>query len=147
MSEIIESNIRNKFPDAVLESSTVDEVLTLKVDAARLPDICAYLKSSAELAFDYPADITAVDWSDRLEMVYRLYSIAKKHKLTLKTDLDRENPVIGSVISVWKGADWQEREVFDLFGVKFTGHPDLRRILLPEEFEGYPLRKDYVIPE
>lgn len=147
MSEIIESSIRNAFPDAVLESSTVDGVLTLKIDRARLPEICAHLKSSAELAFDYPADITTVDWSDRLEMVYHLYSVSKKHKLTLKTDLDRENPVIGSVISVWKGADWQEREIFDLFGVKFEGHPDLRRILLPEEFEGYPLRKDYVIPE
>jgi NADH/F420H2 dehydrogenase subunit C len=147
MSELIETSIRSKFPKAVLESSVVDSVLTLKVDASQLEVLCAYLKSAPELAFDYPADITAVDWSDRLEMVYHLYSISHKHKLTLKADLDRDKPVAPSVTSVWKGANWQEREVFDLFGIKFQGHPDMRRILLPEEFEGYPLRKDYVIPE
>jgi len=147
MSEIIESSIRGRFPDAVVESSTVDGVLTLKVDAKQLPELCAFLESAADLGFDYPADITAVDWSDRLELVYHMYSISKKHKLILKADLDRENPVVGSVTSVWKGADWQEREIFDLFGIRFEGHPDLRRILLPEEFEGYPLRKDYVIPD
>jgi len=147
MSEVIDASIRDKFPEAALESAMVDGVLTLKVEAARLADLCAYLKSAPNLAFDYPASITAVDWTDRLEMVYHLYSISHGHKVTLKADVERDNPVVPSLTSVWKGADWQEREVFDLFGIKFEGHPDLRRILLPEEFEGSPLRKDYVMPE
>ncbi|MDO8682811.1 MAG: NADH-quinone oxidoreductase subunit C [Armatimonadota bacterium] len=147
MSEFIEASIRKQFPDAVIESSVVDGVLTLKIDAAKLLSLCEYLKSASDLAFDYPADIAAVDWTDRLEMVYHLYSISRDHKLILKVDLPNDKPAIASVTSVWKGADWPEREIFDLFGIKFEGHPDLRRILLPEEFEGYPLRKDYVIPD
>jgi NADH-quinone oxidoreductase subunit C len=147
MSEFIEAAIRKELPEAILESSVVDGMLTLKIDPARLVDLCAYLKSAPDLAFDYPGNITAVDWPDRLELVCHLYSMTHKHKLTLKVDLDRENPVIQSLTSVWKGANWQEREIYDLFGIRFEGHPDLRRILLPEEFEGYPLRKDYVIPD
>lgn len=147
MSEMIESAVRNKFPDAVLDSSVADGVLTLKIDPKQLKDICAFLKSASDLYFDYPMDITAIDWSDRLEMVYRLTSIRHNHKLTLRFDVDRGDPIVQSVTSVWRGVNWQEREVFDLFGVKFEGHPDLRRILLPDEFEGYPLRKDYVIQE
>lgn len=147
MSEQIEASIRNKFPKAVLESSVVDGVLTLKIDAPQILKVCEYTRSAQELAFDYPANITAVDWSDRLEMVYQLDSLSLKQRLTLKVDLDREKPSIASVTPVWKGADWQEREIHDLFGIEFAGHPDLRRILLPEEFEGFPLRKDYVIPE
>lgn len=147
MSEAIEAAVRRKFPEAILESSVVDSVLTLKIAPAALADMCEFLKSSSDLAFDYPADLTAADWPDRLELVYHLYSMSLNHKVTLKADLERENPVAPSVVSVWKGAEWQEREIFDLFGVRFDGNPDLRRILLPEEFEGYPLRKDYVMPE
>jgi NADH-quinone oxidoreductase subunit C len=147
MSEHIETSIRNSFPNAVVESSVVDGVLTLKIDAAKIADVCEHVKSAPELAFDYPANITAVDWSDRLEMVYHLDSISLKQRLTLKVDLNRDKPSIASVTPIWKGANWQEREIHDLFGIVFQGHPDLRRILLPEEFEGFPLRKDYVIPE
>ena len=148
MSEFIEAAIRKSFPDAVLEPTVdIDGNLVLKIAKESIGGICRLLKESSELEFDYPANITAVDWSDRLEMVYQLTSIALRHKITLKVDLERENPEIATVTDVWRGAEWQEREIFDLFGIKFTGHPDLRRVLLPEDWEGYPLRKDYVIPD
>ena len=99
------------------------------------------------MAFDYLADITAIDWRDRIEVVYQLTNLASNAKVALRVDLDRDKPELDSVTSVWKGADYQEREVYDLMGVVFKGHPDLRRILLPEDWEGYPLRKDYVIPD
>lgn len=148
MSEFLEAAVRKAFPDAVLESSTdLDGNLVLKIAKDHTGGVCRLLKESPELKFDYPANITAVDWNDRLEMVYNLSSLSLGHKITLKVDLERENPEITSVTDVWRGAEWQEREIFDLFGIRFSGHPDLRRILLPEDWEGYPLRKDYVIPD
>jgi NADH-quinone oxidoreductase subunit C len=147
MSEIIESSIHKQLPDAILESSEVDGVLTLKIDPAKLLDLAGHLKSAPDLAFDYPQDVTAVDWTERIELVYRLFSLKHRHTLVLKVDLNRDAPSISSLTSIWKGFDWQEREIFDLMGVNFEGHQDLRRILLPEEFEGSPLRKDYVMPE
>lgn len=148
MSEFIEAAVRKAFSEAVIESSTdIDGNLVLKIGKACIGEVCRLLKESPDLRFDYPANITAVDWNDRFEMVYNLSSLSLRHKITLKVDLDRENPEIASVTDVWRGAEWQEREVFDLFGIKFSGHPDLRRILLPEDWEGYPLRKDYVIPD
>lgn len=148
MSEFIESAVRKALPDAISKSSTdIDGNLVLKIGRAFISKVCRLLKESSEFRFDYPANITAVDWNDRFEMVYNLSSLSLGHKVTLKVDLDRENPEIASVTDVWRGAEWQEREIFDLFGIKFSSHPDLRRILLPEDWEGYPLRKDYVIPD
>lgn len=147
MSELIEKAIRDAFPDAVVETTDVFGVLNVKVKAESLHAVCEKLHSEPELGFDYLADITAIDWQDRIEVVYQLTNIAKNQKVALRVDLDRERPEIDSVTSIWKGADYQEREVFDLMGVVFKGHPDLRRILLPEDWEGYPLRKDYVIPD
>lgn len=147
MSELIEKAIRDSFPDAVLETTDVFGVLNVKITPSSLLAICEKLRSEPELAFDYLADITAIDWQDRIEVVYRLTNLASNAKVALRMDLNRDKPELDSVTSVWKGADYQEREVFDLMGVVFAGHPDLRRILLPEEWEGYPLRKDYVIPD
>jgi NADH-quinone oxidoreductase subunit C len=145
MSEIIEKAIRDSFPEAVLESSEADGELTLKIDPRQLLQVCEKLHS--ELGFDYLADITAIDWKDRIEVVYRMTNLAANSKIVLRIDLDHEKPEVDSVTSVWRGADFQEREVFDLMGVTFAGHPNLKRILLPEDWEGYPLRKDYVIPD
>ncbi len=147
MSEFVEKAIRDSFPDAVRETSEVDGVLNVKLDAGALVGVCELLHAKPELAFDYLADITAIDWQDRIEVVYRMTNLAANTKIVLRIDLDRERPEVDSVVPVWRGADWQEREVFDLMGVVFRDHPDLRRILLPQDWEGYPLRKDYVIPD
>ncbi len=147
MSELIEKAIRDAFPDAVVETTDVFGVLNVKIKAESLLAVCEKLHSEPELGFDYLADVTAIDWQDRIEVVYQLTNIAKNQKVALRVDLDREKPEIDSLALIWKGADYQEREVFDLMGVVFKGHPDLRRILLPEDWEGYPLRKDYVIPD
>jgi NADH-quinone oxidoreductase subunit C len=147
MSELIEKAIRDSFPDAVLETKDVAGVLNVKIAASSLLPICEKLHSDPELGFDYLADVTAIDWQDRIEVIYQLTSLAKNQKVALRVDLDRDRAEIDSLTSIWKGADYQEREVFDLMGVVFKGHPDLRRILLPEDWEGHPLRKDYVIPD
>ena len=106
--------------------------------------VCESLKNS----YDYLIFVTAVDYPDqaRLELVYYLQSLETKNTLILKVDLPRENPEINSVAVLWPAAEWHEREIFDLFGVKFIGHPDLRRILLPEDWPGHPLLKDYTQP-
>jgi NADH-quinone oxidoreductase subunit C len=106
------------------------------------------LRDDHSLQFNLLSDIAAVDFfpvEPRFELNYHLVSIPRGTKLRLRTRLPGENPVIESVTSVWPGAGWMEREIFDLFGVRFEGHPDLRRILLPEDWEGHPLRKDYPV--
>ena len=87
--------------------------------------------------------LSGADYKDRFEVVYHLYSMENKHKITLKATVDRNNPEIDSVAGIWATADWHERECYDLVGIKFIGHPDRRRILMPEDWEGHPLRKDY----
>ncbi|NTU70264.1 MAG: NADH-quinone oxidoreductase subunit C [Coriobacteriia bacterium] len=99
-----------------------------------------------ELGFDRLGMVTAVDRDEYFLMVYRLQSRELATAVFVKTKVPRDNPVIDSMYSVWPAADWQEREVFDLFGIDFVGHPDMRRIMLPEEFEGHPLRKDFDAP-
>jgi len=147
MSEFIEKAIRDAFPDAVRETTELDGILNVRLDPGALVGVCELLRSKPELAFDYLADVTAIDWQDRIEVVYRMTNLATNARIVLRVDLDRAMPKVDSVTSVWKGAEFQEREVFDLMGVVFKGHPDLRRILLPEDWEGFPLRKDYVIPD
>lgn len=146
MSEFTEKAIRDSFPEAVVETSADSQgLLNVKLKSDALPAVCEKMRSG--LGFDYLADITAIDWQDRIEVVYRMTALASNEKLVLRIDLDRAKPEVDSVFPVWKGADYQEREVYDLMGVTFRGHPDLRRILLPEDWDGFPLRKDYVIPD
>lgn len=144
MSEQTEKAIRDSFPDAVIETTDVFGTLNVKITSASLVPICQMLR---EGGFDYLADITAIDWQDRIEVVYQLTALERNEKLALRVDLDRDKPAIDTLTTVWKGADFQEREVYDLMGVVFVGHPNLRRILTPEDWEGFPLRKDYVIPD
>ncbi|MGH8103334.1 MAG: NADH-quinone oxidoreductase subunit C [bacterium] len=103
------------------------------------------LKEDPDLTFDYLRNLTAVDWITHFEMVYNLYSFNHNYQAVIKSKVSKEFPVIASAANVWHAADWHEREVYDLFGIEFIGHPDLRRILLPEDWEGHPLRKDYPI--
>jgi NADH-quinone oxidoreductase subunit C len=99
------------------------------------------------LSLDHLQDLTAVDWSNkkevRFEVVYNIYSIKYRHGIRIKAQVPANDPSINSVVPIWSGADWHERECYDMFGIKFIGHPDLRRILMPEDWQGHPLRKDY----
>ncbi len=111
-----------------------------------LPDVLRALRDDAVLAFDLLSDLTAVDYlgrSPRFEVVYQLQSIPKHHRLRVKVPVDGPEPVVPTASGVWKSALWAEREAFDMFGIRFAGHPDLRRILMYPEFQGHPLRKDY----
>lgn len=139
--EEIETAIRDRFPEAVLGTGDARGIPILLIAPEYIRPVCEWLKY--ELGFDQPDCITAVDTGDHLEMVYLLYSFQHGSRVELKVSLDYNQPIIDSVTPVWKGANWQEREVFDLFGIEFRDHPDLRRILLPDDFEGYPLRKSY----
>lgn len=120
-----------------------------KVRPSDIVEVCRFLRDDEELDFKVLSDLTSVDLpkENSLQIVYHLYSYDKRHQIVLKSDLPREAPTIGTVEDVWKAANWMEREVFDLFGVVFEGHTDLRRILLPEDWVGHPLRKDFVEQE
>ncbi len=135
------ATIAKQVPGSVLAKTDS----SVEVQPAKLADVSSFLKSDPSLAFDYLTAITAVDYQDYFELVYQLASTVHNHSLLLKTRLyDRKNPALPSVVSVWQGADFQEREIFDLFGIKFEGHPNLKHIVLWEGFKGYPLRKDYL---
>lgn len=116
-----------------------------KVAPAQIEKVCERLKADPELACDYLECITGIDYpaDKKIAVVYHVYSYPKKHRVVLKCFLDRDSPALPTVVNVWSTANWQERECFDLLGVRFEGHPDLRRLLLPDDWEGHPLRKDY----
>lgn len=120
--------------------------LTLEIAPAKIASVCGFLKY--DQAFVRLSTVTAVDRfpaQPRFEVVYHLHSVERNQRIRLKCRISGDNPVIESVTGVWRGANWYEREVFDLFGISFSGHPDLRRILMPDDWEGHPLRKDYSI--
>jgi NADH-quinone oxidoreductase subunit C len=119
---------------------------TARVARASLVEIMRLLRDEPGLDFEMLSDVTAVDWlgqEPRFELVYHLYSVKQNHRVRIKSRVPEQDPEIASLVSLWPSADWMEREVWDLYGIRFRGHPDLRRILLYEEFEGHPLRKDY----
>ncbi|WP_262248274.1 NADH-quinone oxidoreductase subunit C [Parapedobacter soli] len=132
-----------------IEESGLQAALVVASEA--LPEVCLYLRDHEETYFDFLSCISAVDngvESGSFTVVYHLASIPHQHQLTLKTTIENDRtldnlPVVPTVSGVWRTADWHEREAFDLMGIYFDGHPDLRRILLPDDWEGYPLRKDY----
>jgi NADH-quinone oxidoreductase subunit C len=119
---------------------------TARVDRERIEDVLAFLRDDPELEFEMLTDLTAVDYlgeQPRFEVVYHLYSVAHNHRVRVKVRVPEDDPAIASAVPLYASANWMEREVFDLYGIHFDGHPDLRRILLYDEFEGHPLRKDY----
>ena len=133
-------------PGAVRDTHAQHGDATAIVDAGRIREVMGFLRDDAELEFEMLTDLTAVDYLGdelRFEVVYHLYSVSRNHRLRIKARLPEQEPELDSVVELWASADWMEREVFDLYGICFRGHPDLRRILLYDEFEGYPLRKDY----
>jgi NADH-quinone oxidoreductase subunit C len=119
----------------------------LIMSASGVPEVFSWLRDAPEAAMEYLEFSTAVDRPpDRLCVVYSLYSYTHRHRLILKVDLPRHDPTIPTVSHLWENADWNEREIYDLFGVFFSGHEDLRRLMMPEDWEGHPLRKDYNHP-
>jgi NADH-quinone oxidoreductase subunit C len=134
---------------AAVEGAKYDrDETSVYIEASALHDACVLLRDDPSCPFNYLADVTCVDWfpsQPRFEVIYHLLSISKKERLRLKVRLSGDAPAIESVTSVWPAANYFEREVFDLFGIRFTGHPYLRRLLMPEDWEGHPLRKDYPV--
>jgi len=137
----IAKKIEKKFPGCLVEAAAE----SLLVEAESLSEVAAYLKNTPGLDFDYLTAVSGVDYLDCFEVVYHLTSIKHNHRLVLKARCyDRDNPVLPSVVGLWRTADFQEREIYDLFGISFAGHPNLKRIALWEGFEGHPLRKDFL---
>ncbi|MCX7717581.1 MAG: NADH-quinone oxidoreductase subunit C [Candidatus Sumerlaeaceae bacterium] len=139
--------LEEKFPADVLSLDDQAKTPFIKVRRERILPIMRFLRDDPALQFDFLQLITGVDYPDHLESVYHLYSYPLRHAIAIKADLPREAPEIDSVEAIWRAADWHERETFDLMGIIYKGHPDLRRILCPEDWVGHPLRKDYVQPE
>ena len=139
--------INTQFPDLALEADK-DGIVEVKPEV--LLEVCQYLHEAKDLYFDQLACITGIDnrtADSSFEVVYNLYSIPCEHSIIIKVKLEEENPKVYSLVPIWKAADWLEREVFDMYGIHFDNHPDLRRILMPANWEGYPLRKDYKTQE
>lgn len=143
----IAEKIKETFPDDVVEITNFRDQVSVIVKKDRILKICRYLHDEPALCFDHLQDLCGVDYhgkkEPRFEVVYNLYSVRYRHKTRVRAQVTADDPSIKTVTSIWAGADWHERECFDMFGIVFKEHPDLRRILLPEDWEGHPLRKDY----
>jgi len=139
LAEKFGSRILESKPDALNPWSAIEPDAILEVSQ--------FLRGEESLSMDHLELLGGVDYKDRIEVVYILYSLKHHHRYTLKCRLSRETPMVHTVESVWAVANWHERETFDMFGVVFEGHSDLRRILCPDDWEGYPLRKDYRAPK
>jgi len=142
----LKSKIENDFKDQILSvaiSAQKEVIVTAKADSYL--SLCEKLKNKPEYAFDHLSCLTAVDYikENKITIVNHLWSYSKCHQLTVKLDTDRANSKAPTVENIWKSANWFEREVFDLYGVTFEGHSDLRRIMMPEDYLKYPLRKDF----
>jgi len=134
---------------AVIEQVKFDrDEMSISIERSAIREACALLRDNPACPFNFISDVTCVDWypsEPRFEVIYHLLSIPQKERVRLKVRLNGDSPAVESVTSVWPAANFFEREVYDLFGVRFTGHPYLRRIQMPENWEGHPLRKDYPV--
>lgn len=135
--------LKTKFGDAVLETKMDVFQPWAMVQPSKLAEIGKFLRDDPQTKFDFLRNVAAVDYKTELELVYHLFSYAHRHEFKLKVRLSRETPSVGTVEQVWPAANWHEREAFDLMGIHFEGHRDLRRLLLPDDWIGHPLRKDY----
>lgn len=136
--------LRARFADSIISAKKFRGEVTVTVCKENIVVICGFLKEN--LRYNLLTDVTALDYlgeSPRFMMVYHLHSIPDKERIRLKAPIAESDPTIDSLVPLWKGANWLEREVFDLFGITFNKHPDLRRILMPTDWTGHPLRKDY----
>ena len=147
MSQAALQKLKERFPDAVTETYAGrggDAVALVKKGS--VAEVCRFLKDDPDLAFDMAPYITAADYmgsEPRFDLVYQMYSTKRNHRIRLRVGVPEGDPVVASVTSIWKGADWYERYCWDMYGIRFDGHPDPRRLYMYEEFVGHPLRKDY----
>lgn len=146
LKELIPQKLKEKFPSVEFEQTEYRDELSIKFEKKYIVEVCRFLKSEADLEFTWCSDVTAIDWAarkDRFTVIYNIFSMKHNFRLRLKCDIDEADCSIDTVTSIWQAANWQERETFDMYGIKFNNHPDLRRMYMPEEFEYYPLRKDF----
>ncbi len=146
LKELVLERLREKFPGYNIEPVEYRGELTIIIDKQNVVEICKFLKTDPQLEFLLCDDVTAIDWArrkNRFTVVYHIFSLKNKFRLRIKADVDESDLKIDSIASVWKTADWHERETFDMYGIIFNNHPDLRRMYMPEDFEYFPLRKDF----
>lgn len=138
--------LRKQFGNGIRDITFFRGECTVTVDKEIIVPVCRFLKETKDLAFDFLSDCCGVDRlsaTPRFWVVYHLYSTVHNHRVRIKVSINDENPVIDSIVSVWPTADWHERECFDMFGITFSNHQDMRRILMAHDFVGHPLRKDF----
>jgi NADH-quinone oxidoreductase subunit C len=146
MSVKVLERLKERFGDAIVSTHSKFGDDTAVVARERVRELLLFLRDDPELQFNLCSDVTGVDFlgrEPRFEVVWHIYSTAKKHRVRIKVQVPEEDPVVESSVAVWSGNNWFEREIYDLMGIRFKGHPDLRRIFLWKTFEGHPLRKDY----
>lgn len=146
LKENISFKLKEKFPEINFEISEFRDEVTILFDKKNIVEVCHFLKEDEELQYKLCEDITAIDWAkrvDRYSVVYHIFSLKNNTRLALKVNVDESDCSVDSVSSIWKTANWHERETYDMYGITFNNHPDLRRMYMPEEFEYYPLRKDF----
>jgi NADH/F420H2 dehydrogenase subunit C len=150
MEEKVRSFMKANFADAIIREDDFRQQQSFYVKAEALVDICRALLDEPELDVKFLADITSLDWhghaeeeAGRFEVIYNLYSLSHKYRFFLKVRLSAETPRVATLTDLWNGANWLEREVWDMMGIEFEGHPDLTKILTPDELEGHPLRRDF----
>ena len=139
------TSIQEAFPQAIVSVGEFRGQHWATIEAAQLVEICRWLRDDPSNAYDYLIDLTAVHWPDQeqpVELVYHLYSYQNNDRLRLKVRV-ADGEAVPSIYAIWKAADWNERETYDMFGIQFEGHPDLRRILMPDDYTDFPLRKEF----
>ena len=145
----VHQRLKDRFGEVIesFNETALDPYISVKPEAT--VGVCRFLKEDPDLTFDCLSNMSGVDYQkdDKIQVVMHLYSYTHRHTIVIKIDVPRDKPEMPSVEGVWKAANWQEREIYDLLGIVFTGHPDLRRLLMPEDWVGHPLRKDFVEPE
>lgn len=145
MNQKVVEALKSRFGEGLFETSEFRDELTVVVPKEQIVEVCRFLKEDPTLKFDILADLCGIDMftpTKRFGVIYNLFSLSSKHRIRLKTFTEEDNPKVPTVTAVWGTANWHERETYDMFGIVFEGHPDLRRVYMPEEYEYYPLRKD-----
>lgn len=146
MNDLVVTKLKSSFGGSLFEVSEFRGELTVVVPRERIVEVCRFLKEDPDLHFDLLSDLCGIDMYTpvkRFGVIYNLYSLRSKHRIRLKTFTEEDDPKVPTVSGVWGTANWHERETYDMFGIIFEGHPDLRRMYMPEEFEHFPLRKDF----
>lgn len=150
LQERVRTFLQSRFADSIIKETNFRDEQSFYLKPESLTEVCEALMAEPDLIFIYLKDITSVDWlnhaeesSGRFEVIYNLYSLKHRYRFFLKIRLNADNPTIDSLTALWRGANWMEREVWDMMGIEFNGHPDLTKILTPDELEGHPLRRDF----